>query len=98
MELANSSVLVAGGASGLGAATARRLAGIAAHVVIADRDKALGSALAAELGARATFVRTDVTDADSIEQAIAAASAAAPLRVAVVTAGIGAAARTVKRD
>jgi NAD(P)-dependent dehydrogenase (short-subunit alcohol dehydrogenase family) len=53
--------LVTGGGSGLGAAVARMFVAEAANVVIADINAEAGSAIAAELGARVRFVRTDVT-------------------------------------
>ena len=62
MKIANSVFLVTGGASGLGAATARMVVGGGGKVVIADLNEEAGKALAAELGAAACFVRTDVTD------------------------------------
>ena len=61
MELKGSTFIVTGGASGLGEATARRLAAAGANVVIADVNAERGNALAAELGACAAFIRTDVT-------------------------------------
>ncbi|MBL8491513.1 MAG: 3-hydroxyacyl-CoA dehydrogenase [Rhodocyclaceae bacterium] len=61
MELKGSTFIVTGGASGLGEATARRLAAGGANVVIADVNADRGAALAAELGARAAFIKTDVT-------------------------------------
>lgn len=74
MELAGSGALITGGASGLGAATARRLAGRGARVVIADLNRDAGLGLEQELGAR--FVETDVVDASSMQQAINATIAA----------------------
>lgn len=69
-------VLVTGGASGIGAASARALADEGGRVVIADRDEALGSALAADLGEeRALFVHLDVADPASWTRAVAAAVA-----------------------
>ncbi|MEX2194328.1 MAG: SDR family NAD(P)-dependent oxidoreductase [Thermoleophilaceae bacterium] len=82
--------IVAGGASGLGAATARRLAATGAVVTVADVDEEKGAALAAETGAR--FVRCDVREEDQVRAAVeSAAEAAGPggLRVAVATAGSG---------
>ncbi len=95
MKLAGSVVLVSGGASGLGAATVRRLVAGGAKAVIVDRDDAKGQALAAELGA--TYAKTDVTDAAQVEAAVAQAMALGPLRVAVSCAGVGWAARTLDK-
>src|SRR5512133_1250557 len=95
MKLNGSVALVTGGASGLGAATVRRLAAGGAKVVIVDRDEARGQALAGELGA--VFAKADVTDPAQVEAAIAAASQLGPLRVAVSCAGVGWAARTLDK-
>ncbi len=96
MEIGGSGALVAGGASGLGEATTRRLHAGGAHVVIADLNAERGEALADELGERASFVRTDVTNADAVQAAVgAAAGQAVPLRIAVSCAGIGGAGRVV---
>jgi 3-hydroxyacyl-CoA dehydrogenase/3-hydroxy-2-methylbutyryl-CoA dehydrogenase len=85
-----SGALVAGGASGLGEATVRRLHADGAHVVIADLNVERGAALAAELGARASFTRTDVTDPGTVDAAVGAAAAAdGGLRISVCCAGIG---------
>jgi NAD(P)-dependent dehydrogenase (short-subunit alcohol dehydrogenase family) len=73
MQVGGRTFLVTGGASGLGAATARRLAGAGGKVVIADINAEQGSRLAAELGASATFVATDVTDGAQVGKAVAAA-------------------------
>jgi NAD(P)-dependent dehydrogenase (short-subunit alcohol dehydrogenase family) len=92
MQLSGGSFVVTGGASGLGAATARMIAGGGGNVVIADVKEAEGGALAKELGAAARFVRTDVTDEASAKAAIAAAvdgfGAATKLRGLVNCAGI----------
>ena len=72
MDIAGKVFIVTGGASGLGAATARMIAGGGGNVVIADVKEAEGGALAKELGAAARFVRTDVTDETSAKAAIAA--------------------------
>ena len=90
MQIEGSGALVAGGASGLGEATVRRLHAGGAHVVIADLNEDGGRGLEDELGDRATFVRTDVTDEDAVLAAVgAAASQPVPLRIAVSCAGIG---------
>jgi len=96
MEIGGSGALVAGGASGLGRAAARRLHADGAHVVIADLNEDRGQALAGELGERVKFVATDVTDPDSVQAAVsAAAEQPVPLRIAVSCAGIGWAGRVV---
>ena len=90
--------MVAGGASGLGAATARELVARGARVAILDRDGDRARELAGELGAGATAAEADVTDAGQVEEAISrAAGELAPLRLAVSCAGIGWAERIVSR-
>src|SRR5690349_6701273 len=84
MDIEGVNALVAGGASGLGAATARALNAAGANVTIADLNAEAGQALADELGAQ--FVATDVTDVAQVEAAVAAAG---ELRVSVCCAGIG---------
>jgi NAD(P)-dependent dehydrogenase (short-subunit alcohol dehydrogenase family) len=98
MKLQNAVAIVSGGASGLGEATVRRLVGRGAKVVIADRDEARATALAAELGEATTFVPTDVTNADDVQAAIEAARSLGTLRVAVSCAGVGIGMRTLARD
>ena len=73
MQIAGGTFIVSGGASGLGAGTARMLAAAGANVVIADVDTERGSALARELGAGTRWVRTDVTDEASAAAAVATA-------------------------
>jgi NAD(P)-dependent dehydrogenase (short-subunit alcohol dehydrogenase family) len=87
MELAGSSALITGGASGLGAATARRLAGLGARVTIADLNREAGLALERELGAH--FVESDVADDASMRQAINAAVDSGGLHILVCCAGVG---------
>jgi 3-hydroxyacyl-CoA dehydrogenase / 3-hydroxy-2-methylbutyryl-CoA dehydrogenase len=90
MEISGMSALVAGGASGLGAATARILAAAGATVVIADLNAEKGEALALELGSGASFVEADVTDPEAVSAAVERAAAApGGLRVSVCCAGIG---------
>jgi 3-hydroxyacyl-CoA dehydrogenase/3-hydroxy-2-methylbutyryl-CoA dehydrogenase len=99
MNIDGSGALVAGGASGLGAATARRLHADGAHVVIADMNQDAGRALADELGDRASFRPTDVTEPDAVQAAVReAAGQPVPLRIAVSCAGIGWAGRVVGRQ
>ena len=98
MRLTGSAALVAGGASGLGEATVRRLHAGGAQVVIADLNQDRGEALAAELAAGATFVRVDVSDADDVQRAVATAAALpGGLRISVCCAGMGWAERLAGR-
>ena len=83
-------VLVSGGASGIGAATARLVVREGGKAVIADRDEAKGHALAGELGAASLFVPLDVTQEASWQQAVAAATAKfAGLHGLLNAAGVG---------
>jgi len=96
MNINGASVVVTGGASGLGAATARRLTNDGAKVVILDLPTSAGAEVAAELGA--IFMPADVTDPDSVNAALDAAEGIAPLRALVHCAGRGGALRLVDRD
>jgi len=70
-RLENKVVLISGGASGIGAATARLVVREGGKAVLADRDEAGGRALARELGKSATFVPLDVTDEPAWQKAVA---------------------------
>ena len=96
MDINGVSAIVTGGASGLGAATARLLAEQGAKVVIADVQDEKGEALAKELGG--AFVHTDVTsEADGIA-AVDAAKELGPVRVLINCAGVGWPGRTIGKD
>jgi len=97
VRIEGAGILIAGGASGLGAATARRLHAGGARVVIADVDAERGEELAVELGGDARFVRTDVREPGEVEAAVAAAAGDGGLRVAVSCAGVGPAQRVADR-
>ena len=97
MELNGQAAMVTGGASGLGAETARHLARAGAKVAVLDLDLDQGRELAAEIGGLA--VACDVADAAGAEAAVTQARAAhGPARVLVNCAGIGGAKRIVGRD
>jgi len=96
MELDGASVLVTGGASGIGEASARRLALLGAKPVICDLNEEKGKAVAADLNGE--FVKTDVTDSDQVQAAVDAALGLGPLRALVNAAGLGNANRTVNRE
>lgn len=87
--------VVTGGASGLGAASARALAKAGMRPVIFDLNQTEGHKLSAELDG--LFCLVDVADPDSVAQGFSEVSAAGSLRVLVNCAGIGPAAKTVSR-
>lgn len=93
MEIRDQVFIVTGGASGLGAGTARTLAEAGGNVVIADLNEAAGTALAQELGGR--FVRCDVTSEADGQAVVDAATSLGTLRGLVNCAGIATASRTV---
>lgn len=97
MEISEAGAIVFGGASGLGAATVRRLAAEGAHVVIADLALERAQALADEVGGVA--VATDVTDESSVAAAVEqAARVDRGLRVSVVCAGLATPGKLLGRD
>ena len=96
MDINGASAIVTGGASGIGAATARLLADRGALVVVADLQEEKGRELAVEIGG--AFCRVDVTNTDDIIAAVEMAKSMGPLRVLVNSAGIGWAQRTIGKD
>lgn len=99
MQFAESVALITGGASGLGAATARLFAAAGARIVVCDLNAEAGQALATELGARGLFVRTDVTKSDDVQQAVEQAQARfGSLQIVVNCAGIATAERVLSRQ
>lgn len=89
MHIDGISTLVTGAASGLGLATATRLAKQGASVVMVDLPTSEGALRAEELGGAARFMPADITDADAVDAALDAAVEAGPLRAVVHCAGRG---------
>lgn len=96
MDPNGSVAIVTGGASGLGLASAERLAAAGAHVVIVDLPTSAGEEVAKRLGA--TFAAADVTSSDDVANAVAVAEKAGDVRVLVHCAGRGGPIRVVERD
>jgi NAD(P)-dependent dehydrogenase (short-subunit alcohol dehydrogenase family) len=97
MQIKDQVFIVTGGASGLGAATARMLVEHGGKVVLADVQVEAGEQLAAELGA-AKFVKCDVTSETDGMAVVAAATAMGTLRGLVNCAGVAPAIKTVGKD
>ena len=99
MEIANGTFLITGGGSGLGAATARLLAGSGARVLVADVDEEVGENTASGIGDEARSVYADVTDEESVQNALdAALDAYGSLSGVVNCAGVGSAERVLGRN
>lgn len=98
MEIQHGVFVVTGGGSGLGAATARYLVEHGARVVLADIHHQAGEATAAQLGDKARFVPTDVTDEASAMRAFDEATRLGTLRGLVNCAGIATAEKVLGRD
>lgn len=96
MNLTGASALVTGGASGLGAATSRRLAAAGAHVVVLDLNEELGKEFTEEIGG--SFAAGDVTNPTDVDAALDVAVGQGPLRALVHCAGKGGTVRLVNRD
>jgi NAD(P)-dependent dehydrogenase (short-subunit alcohol dehydrogenase family) len=96
MDITGASALVTGGASGLGWATAQRLAQAGAVVTLLDLPASAGAERAAELGGG--FAAADVTSPEEVAAAVAQAAATGPLRVVVNCAGIAPPAKVLGRD
>jgi NAD(P)-dependent dehydrogenase (short-subunit alcohol dehydrogenase family) len=95
MEIKDAVAVVTGGASGLGLATTKRLLDAGAQVVVIDLR---GEDAVRELGDRARFVETDVTDEAGVGSALDVAESLGPLRINVNCAGIGNAIKTLSKD
>jgi NAD(P)-dependent dehydrogenase (short-subunit alcohol dehydrogenase family) len=95
VEIKDAVAVVTGGASGLGLATTKRLLDKGASVVVIDLK---GQEAVKELGDRAQFVETNVTDPDAVTAALDVAEKMGPLRINVNCAGIGNAIKTLGKD
>ncbi len=98
MQFSGNVFLVTGGASGLGAATAKMIVERGGKVVLADVNPEAGAKLEAELGANARFVQTDVTSDESARNAFAVARAMGQLRGLVNCAGVAPAEKVVGKE
>jgi len=99
VEIKNRTFVVTGGGSGLGLATAKILVQEGGNVVLLDVNDKTGTAAAQSIGKQALFVRADVTDADSVAAALAAAKERfGAVHGAINCAGIGAAQKTISKQ
>jgi NAD(P)-dependent dehydrogenase (short-subunit alcohol dehydrogenase family) len=98
VQVAGNVFIVTGGASGLGGATTRYLAGQGGKVLIADVQADKGQALAGELGAATRFVKCDVTSEADGKAVVAAALELGTLRGLINCAGIAIGEKTVGKD
>ena len=98
MQIQGTAAIVFGGASGLGEATARRLAAEGAAVTVADLNAERAELVAGEIGG--TAHATDVTDSDAVQRAVDAAAGSSPggLRISVCCAGIATPAKLIGRE
>ena len=99
MDLKSAKTVITGGASGLGFATAEKIIGAGGHAVLLDVNEEHGMTSAAQLGDRALFVGTDVSDEDAVKAAIQTASEFMDgITLTVNCAGIATAGRTLGRE
>lgn len=99
MELAKARAVVSGGASGLGLATAQRITDAGGSVALLDVNEEQGKASAGNLGKRAVFLKTDVSDEDNVRDSMkSAADFMGGITLAVNCAGILGPGRTLGRD
>ncbi len=99
MQIQGMTALVTGGASGLGAAAAQRLAAQGANVIVLDMNEAVGIETVRAIGDQARFVQADVSSEEQVQAAIDTAHQIfGGLHILVNCAGIGAALRTIGKD
>mgnify|MGYP000662204446 CR=1 FL=1 len=99
MDIASAKAVITGGASGLGFATAERIIAEGGQVVLMDVNEEQGEVRAAELGDRALFLHTDVSDESNVKTSIQSANEfMSGITLAVNCAGIATASRTLGRE
>ncbi|MCH7537243.1 MAG: SDR family NAD(P)-dependent oxidoreductase [Proteobacteria bacterium] len=99
MDLASAKAIISGGASGLGLATAQRVIDAGGHAALLDVNAEQGNASAEQLGERATFIQTDVTNETAVKSAVQQANEFMHgITLTVNCAGIATAGRTLGRD
>lgn len=98
MQVRGNSAIVTGGASGIGAATARALSKAGALVTIIDVNEEAGEALSSASGGKITFVAANVTNPSQVNHAVDVASESGPLRIAINCAGIAIGERSIGHD
>lgn len=98
MDLTDSSVIVTGGASGLGLATVKRLADRAGSITILDLPSSAGQEIADASGGKIRFAAADVTDSAQVAAAVESATQDFPLRATVHCAGRGGTVRVLEKD
>jgi NAD(P)-dependent dehydrogenase (short-subunit alcohol dehydrogenase family) len=96
MDLNATSSIITGGASGIGLATAKRVAALGGRVLIIDLNDEKGEAAAKELGGK--YVKADVSDEAQVQAAVDAAAELGPIRTVLNAAGLGSASRTIDRE
>ena len=96
MEIKGTTAIVTGGASGLGGATAKRLASAGAQVFALDLERSIAKAEEVD---GVAYVEADVTDAEQVQAAVdRAAESGSPLRIVVNCAGVGRVGRILGRN
>ena len=99
MQLAGSVAVITGGASGLGAATARLFGGVGAQLALCDLNVEAGNAVAAEFGANGLFVKTDVTNSADVQRALTQVQERfGSIHIVINCAGIATAERIIGRQ
>ncbi|MHB8438962.1 MAG: SDR family NAD(P)-dependent oxidoreductase [Acidimicrobiales bacterium] len=98
MDITGASAIITGGASGLGAGTARKLTSLGVRCTLFDRNEEGAKQLAGELGDLADYIGGDVTNPDDCQRAVDQAAEGGKLRIAVNCAGTGWVGRVINRD